>query len=149
MFRELIAASAAMLAVAVCSSAPQAGAAGGDQVIGVQGGQVRCLLSADYHGRGYPMAVCGRADGQGFGQSPMSTGKFPVRLNLAVLKGTGEIWWEAGPAPGAPSGDVAVNTGQRYAANGWTVEDQGLKTMITNDKTRHGIFVNLVDVRQF
>jgi hypothetical protein len=144
-----MAASAAMLVVGASPLAPQATAAEGDQVIQLQDGQLRCLLSANYQGRGYAMTVCGRTDGQGFGASPMSTGKYPVRLNLAVLKGTGEIWWEAGPAPDSAAGDVVLGVGQTYVANGWTVTTEPLRTVIKNDASGHGLFVNTVDVRQF
>ena len=149
MFRESIAASAAVLVLGACPVAPQAAAAEGDQVIRVQDGQLRCLLSADYKGRGYQMAVCGRSDGRGFAASPMSTGKYPERLNLIVARGTGESWWEAGAVPGSASGDVVLGPGQTFAANGWTVTTEDLRIVIKNDTSGHGLQVNALDVRQF
>lgn len=138
-----------MLVVGASPFAPQATAAEGDQVIQLQDGQLRCLLSANYKGRGYAMTVCGRTDGQGFAASPMSTGKYPVRLNLMVVKGTGEAWFEAGSVPNSAAGDVVLGVGQTYTASGWTVTTQPHRTVITNDASRHGLFVNTVDVRQF
>ena len=143
MFRELIA-SVALLVGSACAIAPQAAAAA-DQV--VQVAQFRCLLSADYLGRGRPMAICGLADGSPFGPSPMSTGKYPVKLNLAVMRSTGEMWWEAGPVPGSP-GQAAVGMGQSYTANGWTVSSDEHRTVIKNDYTGHGMILNPADVRQ-
>lgn len=65
MFRDRIAASAAILFLGACPFAPQAAAADGDQVIRVQSGEVRRLLTANYKGRGYAMAICGRSDRRG------------------------------------------------------------------------------------
>lgn len=149
MFRTLIAASAAMLVLSACPFAPHAIAADGDQVIRLQDGQLRCLLSADYKGRGYAMTVCGRSDGHGFAASPMSTGKYPERLNLVVIRGTGETWWEAGTVPGLLAGDVVLGFGQTHVANGWSVTTKDHRTVITNDDSGHGLVVNALDVRQF
>lgn len=149
MFRQVIAASAATLLLGACPFAPQAAAADGDQIIRVQNGEVRCVLSADYKGRGYAMAICGRSDGRYFGQSPMSTGKFPERLNLVVIRGSGETWWGAGQIPGPAETDVVLGVGQTYKVNGWTVRTEELRTEIKNDDSGHGLHVNAVDVRQF
>jgi len=149
MFRTLAAASAAMLVLGACPFAPQAAAADSDQVIRLQDGQLRCLLSADYKGRGYAMTVCGRSDGRGFAASPMSTGKYPERLNLVVIRGTGEMWWEAGTIPGSVAGDVGLSFGQTYVANGWTITTMDHRTVIKNDDSGHGLIANELDVRQF
>jgi len=149
MFRKLIAASATMLVLGAGPVAPQATAADGDQVIRLQDGQLRCLVSADYKGRGYAMTVCGRSDGRRFAASPMSTGKYPDRLNLVVIRGTGETWWEAGAVPGAVAGDVVLSFGQTHVANGWTITTADHRTVIKNDDSGHGLIVNAVDVRQF
>lgn len=150
MFRDLIAASAAVLLLGACPFAPQAAAADGDQVVRVQNGEVRCLLTANYKDRGYPMAICGRSDGGHFGESPMSTGKFPERLNLVVIRGAGETWWGgAGQIPGPAEGDVVLGVGQTYTVNGWTVRTEELRTEIKNDDSGHGLHVNAVDVRPF
>lgn len=132
--------------------APPAGAAAGVLVV-VQDATVRCLVSADDVKRGGgPIVVCERADSQPWGMSPWETSKFNNRLNLAVVRGTGELYWERGsvPAPGEPTaGDAAVGAGQTYRANGWTIEGEGFRTRITNDATKHGILVNEGVVRQF
>lgn len=149
MFRDLIAASAAVLLLGACPFAPQAAAADGDQVVRFQNGEVRCLLTANYKGRGYAMAICGRSDGGHFAKSPMSTGKFPVRLNLVVSRGPGEMWWEAGEVPGPAEGDLVLGVGQTYKVNGWTVRTEELRTEIKNDDSGHGLQVNAVNVRPF
>lgn len=147
--RTSVAAAAALLLLGVNPVTPQATAADPDQVVLVHGGQLRCLLSANYQNRGRAAAVCGRTDGRGFGSSPMSTGKNPVRLNLVVLRGTGEMWWEAGTIPGAPADDVVVSPGQPYAVNGWTVTTSDIRTVVKDDATGHGVILNLADARQF
>ncbi len=79
----------------------------------------------------------------------MSTGKYPERLNLAVLKGTGEMWWEAGAVPGSVADDIVLGPGQTYHANGWTVTTEELRTVIRNDDSGHGVNANTVYARQF
>lgn len=146
MFREVITMSATLLVVAGCPFAAQAAAADADQVIQIQDGTVRCLLSADYMGRGYAMTICGLADGQLFGSSPKATTQ---RLNLAVVHGTGEFYWETGPTPSSPTGEVAVGVGQTYRADGWTVTSDDYRTRIQNDSSGHGLLINDVVVVQF
>ncbi|AFM19065.1 hypothetical protein Mycch_4355 [Mycolicibacterium chubuense NBB4] len=149
MSRRLFAAAAAALVAAACPFAAEAHAAGADQVVQVQGGTVRCLLSADYQGRGRARAICGHSDGSPFGSSPMSTEKYPEKLNLVVVQEGGEQWWEAGTIPGAPEQDVVVPVGQTYSANGWTVTDQELRAVVENDLSKHGLIVNFVNPRLF
>ncbi len=148
MIRELITAAAALLVFGASPCAPAAAAAP-DQVVGVLDGQVRCLISADYQGHGDAMAICGHSDGSPFGASPMSTGKYPVKLNLAVLYGTGQMYWDDGTVPGSAGGDVTLGVGQDYRANGWTVTTSPNRAVLKNDLTGHGMIVNLADVRQF
>ena len=52
--------------VGVGAVVPVASATPGDQTIRVLDGEIRCLLSADYEGRGRPATVCGRTDGASF-----------------------------------------------------------------------------------
>ena len=148
MIRELTAASAALLVLGAVPFAPQAAATGGDQFVRVQDGKIRCQLSADYQGGGRAVAICGMTDGGPYGSSPMSTGKFPVKLNLAFVRSTGEAFYEAGTLPGAPAGDAVVGTGQTYSANGWTVTNEPTRALIINDVTHHGIVVNVDDWHQ-
>lgn len=132
------AASAAMMVVGACMSAPTAVAAGADQTIRLQNGEIRCLLSADYQDRGRPMAICGRANGGPFGMSPDP-------LNLAVVLGAGEMYFMEGTIPGDGSNDVVLGVGQTYTANGWTVKTEELRTLLWNDLSRHGMRVNPVE----
>ncbi|KUI20616.1 hypothetical protein AU193_11545 [Mycobacterium sp. GA-1285] len=132
--------------------APPAAADVGQLVV-VGGGTVRCLVSADDVKRGGgPMVVCQRVDGQPWGLAPWETSKFNNRLNLAVVRGTGEMYWERGvvPAPNdATRGDIVVDAGQISRVDGWTIQDEGHRTRFTYDATGHGIFINAEDVRQF
>lgn len=130
--------AAALLAFGACLLAPQAAASEGDQTIRVQNGEIRCLLSADYQGRGWPAAVCGRADGGPFAVSR-------AQLNLVVVQGEGEMYFIPGTVPGDGSADVVVGPGQTYTANGWTVKPEELRTLLWNDDSRHGIRVNPVE----
>ena len=57
MFRALIAASAALVALGAYPFVPQANAAEGDQTIRVQDGKLRCLLTSNYEGRGRATAI--------------------------------------------------------------------------------------------
>ena len=68
----------------------------------------------------------------------------PAPLNLVVVLGSGELWFEAGTLPD-PAGDVAVGVGQTYAANGWNIKSEKLQTLIWNDDGGHGLRVNPVD----
>ena len=135
MIRIFAAASAALLFLGAC---PQSGAAEADQTIRVQNGTIRCLLSADYEGRGQPAAICGRTDGGPFMVSP-------APLNLAVVLGTGAMFFQAGSIPGPESNDVVLGVGQTHDVNGWTVRTEELRTLITNDIGNHGMRVNPVE----
>lgn len=137
MIRTLTAASAAVLALGL--SAPMAAAQGGDQTIRVMGGQIRCLISADFEGQGRPMAICGRTDGQPFQTSP-------AKLNLALVRGTGELFYEQGTIAPPPESDVVLGPGQTYNVNGWTVKAEELRTVIYYDVGRHGFSVKPVEV---
>lgn len=139
MMRVIPAASAALLVLCVYPSAP-AGAADGDQTINVQSGQIRCLLSADFEGHGRPVTICARTDGGLFQTSP-------AKLNLAVVQGTGELYYEAGTIDTPPSADVVLAAGQTYNVNGWTVKAEELRTLIWYDDGRHGISVKPVEVQ--
>ncbi|MGE0220731.1 hypothetical protein [Mycolicibacterium sp.] len=138
MDRVLAAASAAFLVLGAC---PSAAAADGGQTVRTPQG-VRCQLSTDFQGRGYPAATCSRADGAPFGVSPAS-------LNLAVVQATGEVYFVDGSVPGRDSDDVVLGVGQTYRANGWTVETEELRTLITYDIGGHGMRVNPVEVAAF
>lgn len=139
MIRSLVAGSSALLVAGAVMSVPQASAAGGDQTIRVQNGQIRCLISADFEGRGRPATMCVRTDGAPFGTSP-------APLNVAVVMGSGEMYFQKGGLPAPDGGDVVLGTGQTYTVNGWTVTTEELRTVITNDDGGHGIRINPVEV---
>lgn len=139
MTRAVTAASVAALVVGGLLAAPHASAVGADQTIRVQNGEIRCLLSADFENRGRARAMCGRSNGGPFGVSP-------APLNLAVVYGSGEMYFEEGTVPGPETGDVVLGVGQTYRVNGWTVTTEELRTLITFDDGGHGIRVNPVEV---
>lgn len=134
----LSAAAAALVVVGTGLVAPPAAASDGDQTIRVQNGEIRCLLSANYQGRGWPAAVCGRADG-----GPFAVSRAP--LNLAVVQGTGEMYFVEGTVPGGGATDSVMGAGQTYQANGWTVRTEELRTYIWYDIGGHGMRVNPVE----
>lgn len=137
MIRTLTAASAAALALGL--SAPMAAAQGGDQTIRLMDGQIRCLISADFEGQGRPMAICGRTDGKPFQTAP-------ANHNLALVRGTGEMFYEQGTIAPPPESDVVLGAGQTYNVNGWTVKTEELRTLIYYDIGRHGFSVKPVEV---
>ena len=148
MIRRVIAAAGAI--VALVALAPPAAADDG-RVLMLQGGAVRCALSGDNVDRGGgPMVVCELTNGQPWGMSPWETSKYNQRLNLAIVRGTGELYWDRGTINASDAaGGLSVTEGQPYQADGWTVTYDGFRTRITNDATRHGLLVTQADVRQF
>lgn len=147
MIRQAVTAlGASILGAAVL--APPAAADTGQQVL-LQSGTVRCLLSADETTfGGGPMAVCALTNGQPWGGAPFEASKWNQRLNLAVVRGTGEFYWDRGVIAEPSTPPVAVDSGT-YRINGWSVEPEGLRTRITNDASRHGFFINDATVRGF
>jgi hypothetical protein len=150
MVRRVIAATGALIALVALPLAPPASADDG-QVVVIQGGTVRCAVSADNVDRGGgPMLVCERSDGQPYGMSPWETSKYNQRLNLAVIRGTGEFYWARGNITGSDAaGDLTVNDGQTQKLDGWTIHSDGFRTLFTNDATKHGANVTQAQVRQF
>ncbi|WP_231740385.1 hypothetical protein [Mycobacterium sp. GA-1999] len=145
--RAVTALGAAVLGAVVL--APPAAADPGQQVL-LDSGAVRCLLSADEVAfGGGPMTVCALTNGQPWGMAPPETSKWNQRLNLAVVRGTGEFYWDRGLIADPVDAPVSVDGGQAYQVNGWTVQPEGLRTRITYDSTGHGIFINAVEIRGF
>jgi hypothetical protein len=75
-----------------------------------------------------------------------------VRLNLAVMRGSGEFVWDKGSISGsgeATDQDINVNDGQTYHINRWTIQPDEHRTRFTFDSTGHGMFVSFADVRTF
>ncbi|ADT96990.1 MULTISPECIES: hypothetical protein [Mycolicibacterium] len=139
MLRVVAATSAAMAVMGAVSVLPLASATPPDRTIRVLDGQIRCLLSADYEGRGRPATVCGRTDGAPFQISPK--GK-----PLAVLLATGEQYYISGTVPGDPSADLVLGPGQISKLNGWTVKTEDLRILVSYDIGRHGMRVNPIEV---
>ncbi|UXA13795.1 hypothetical protein KXD97_08450 [Mycobacterium sp. SMC-8] len=139
MIRAIAALAALLVGSSVGPWVPSAAAADGDRTVRFQDGQIRCLLSADFEGRGFPAAVCGRTDGKPFMVAP-------AKQNLSVVQGGGELYFIQGAIPGPESGDVVLGTGQTYSANGWTITTEELRALIYYDIGRHGVRINPVEV---
>jgi hypothetical protein len=147
---RMAAASASLMFLLAVLVAPPALADDGSIVL-LQNGKVRCALSADNRDRGGgPITVCELTNGQPWGMSPWETSKYNQRLNLAIVRATGELYWDRGTVTGSDAaGGLSVTEGQSYNIDGWTVEYDGFRTRITNDATRHGVLVTEGYVRQF
>ncbi|GFM17339.1 MULTISPECIES: hypothetical protein [Mycobacteriaceae] len=148
MLRDLAAAALMMLAAGACLPAPSATAADGDQLVDVQDGRLRCLVSAHYGAAGQPMAICGMSNGAPFGASPNSIGS-STPLNLAVMNGTGQSYWAAGTLPGTAADSMSLGVGQTYTANGWTIINEAGRARVKNDHSGHGLILNVVTWRAF
>ncbi|RAV14677.1 hypothetical protein DQP55_08335 [Mycolicibacterium sp. GF69] len=147
MIRRVVTAFGASILGAVFFS-PAAAADTGQQVL-LQSGAVRCVLSADEVAfGGGPMTVCALTNGQPWGMAFTETSKWNQRLNLAVVRGTGEFYWDRGLIAEPTATPVSVDGGA-FQANGWTVEPEGLRTRITYDRTGHGFFINAAEIRGF
>lgn len=138
------------MALVALPLAPTAAADDGS-VITLQDGKVRCGISGDNVERGGgPMVVCALANGQPWGMSPWETSKYHQVLNLAIVRGPGEFYWDRGTlTPSPAAGGLSVAEGQTYNIDGWTITGEGFRTRITNDFSKHGILINEGFVRQF
>jgi hypothetical protein len=152
MIRHVSAAVTALFAVVAFPLAPQA-AADGDQTVLIDGGRVKCSVSAnDIPRGGGPIVACQRTDGLPFAQSMWSAEKYSERLTLAVKRSTGEFYWDGGnvrnvsDVTGEP---IAVGVGQTYNANGWTIQVDEQHTRISNDSTGYGMYVAAEDINHF
>jgi hypothetical protein len=151
MIRQGIAASAALIVVIALPSAPRA-AADADQLVSSQSGKILCLVSADNVSLGGgPIVACQQAEGQPFAQAPWASSKNSVRLNRAVLRGTGEFFFDLGSVPGwagTTAQDVNVDSGQTNI-NGWTIQSNETSTRFTYDANGHGMSVSPAYIRSF
>jgi hypothetical protein len=136
------------LMAAGAAAVPSASAAADGPVVRVQNGTVRCQISDADPSHDRSQVTCGRADGTPFGSSPMSTEKYPRKLNLAVVLETGERYWQAGVIPGSAADDVVLGLGQTHHAGGWTITSQGARTVIKNDASGRTLILNDVGVYQ-
>ena len=139
MIRAIVAVAAFLVGSSGGPWAPSAVAAEGDRTVRFQDGQIRCVFSADFEGRRFPAAVCGRTDGKPFMVSP-------GKQNLAVLQGGGEQYFIQGTVPGPETADEVLGTGQTYSVNGWTITTEELRALIYYDIGRHGMRINPVEV---
>jgi len=151
MVRRVIAAAGAT--VGLVALAPPAGATDyTGQLVLLQNGTVKCLVSAnDGTFGGGPMTVCALSNGEPWGKAPFEESKWNQRLNLVVVRGTGEFYRDRGLLPDPaqlPAAPVSVDSGT-YRVNGWTIQPQGLRTQISYDATGHGMFINQYDTRGF
>lgn len=147
MFRVKTAVSVALLLLGACLFAPPVVAAAGDQVVRVQDGQVRCLLSSNFRDRAtaHSCAVlptggvrrCADVDRE---VSGAAESRHHGRPGSAVL--------DRRRHPGAPADDVVLGVGETYQANGWTVMPQELRTLIRNDRFDQEITVAPGEVRK-
>lgn len=148
MIRQAVAASGALIALVAFPLAAPAAAADTDQLVLTQSGTLRCLVSADYVPQGGgPMVVCQLTDGQPFPQAPWAATKYSSRLNLAVMRGSGEFLYTKGSVPGSGA-DIVLNSGQTQI-NGWTIQADEKRTRFTYDTSGHGVSVNPADVRSY
>ncbi|ORB30216.1 hypothetical protein MPP7335_01190 [Mycolicibacterium parafortuitum] len=138
MVRAFAAMSATVAVLGALTAAPATAAAEPDRTVRILDGQIRCLISADWQGRGRPATVCGRVDGQTFQATPKG-------MNLAVMLGTGAVYYIAGSVPGPESADIVVGAGQTDHINGWTVRSEGLRAFISYDIGGHGMRINPVE----
>ena len=147
MVRQVIAASGALIALVAFPLAPPA-AADNDQVVLTQSGKQRCLVSTDNVPQGGgPMVTCQLTDGQPFPQAQWATMKNSSRLNLAVMRGSGEFLYDIGSVPGSGE-DIILDNGQTQI-NGWTIQADDQRTWFTYDATGHGVSVSAADVRSY
>lgn len=147
MIRHLAAAAGAVIVVVGFPLAPQAAADDG-QVLAIEGGKVLCAFSADNVPRGGgSMVVCQHANGDPWGQAEWAFQVPSAMLDLAIERGDGRFMWTVGRIDGSPSGSVGA--GQTQHVNGWTIEGRDMQTVITNDATGHGIFVDVAQIRTF
>jgi hypothetical protein len=151
MVRQGIAASAALIVVIALPSAPRA-AADADQLVGSQSGKILCLVSADNVSLGGgPIVACQQSEGQPFGQAPWASSKNSVRLNRAVVRGTGEFFFDLGSVPGwagTTAQDVNVDSEQANI-NGWTIQSDETSTRFTYDATGHGMSISPEYIRSY
>ncbi len=151
MVRHGMAAAAALIVLIALPSAPRAAADAG-HLVGSQSGKILCLVSADNVSLGGgPIVACQQSEGQPFSQAPWASTKHSVRLNRAVVRGTGEFFFDLGSVPGwagTTAQDVNAGSGQTNI-NGWTIQFDETSTRFTYDATGHGMSVSPAYIRSF
>lgn len=118
---------------------------GPDVLVRTVSGRTRCVISQTE-------IVCeasGPAEqgNNGFLQAPTEHG---AHWHLANVTAVGGFRWANGNIPGAyPENDYVLNYQQSYSAQGWTISASRDGTTFTNDRTGHGMFVAIENVRPF
>jgi|SoiMethySBSTD1v2_1073268.scaffolds.fasta_scaffold2293057_1 hypothetical protein len=96
------------------------------------------------------MVACQQSEGQPFSQAPWTSSKNSVRLNRAVVRGTGEFFG-LGSVPGwagTTAQDANAGSGQTNI-NGWTIQFDETSTRFTYDASGHGMSVSPAYIRSF
>lgn len=78
-----------------------------------------------------------------FTNSPMQNGE---RTNGVSISANGKVQWVLGNLGAIPVVTIDYLT---YDAQGWTIEASVAGTRFTNNRTRHGMFVSIDDVKTF
>lgn len=144
----------AMLAISGLAGVIAPAAADDFNSVRTESGRVRCLIYADYEPRGGgPLVVCQThgEDNTGFAEAPASSTP-GFRLNMAIVRATGEFSWDVGNIPGdrdTIANDLVLSYGQTYNLKGWIVEPSSSGTRFTYTDTGHGMFVSVENVDPF
>jgi hypothetical protein len=150
--KSSVAIAISALAIALLPGVIARARADDGQSVRTQSGKVRCYVHANdvSHGGG-PLVVCQKASARPFPSAPFSA-EYNSQLNLAVVRGNAQFYWDIGNIPGskeAMAQDIVLNYGQTYHINGWTILPSFDGTRFTNDRTGHGMFVSVEDVHSF
>jgi len=96
------------------------------------------------------MVACQQSEGQPFSQAPWTSSKNSVRLNRAVVRGTGEFFG-LGSVPGwagTTAQDANAGSGQTHINGGCEVLDDSFPRF-TYDASGHGMSVSPAYIRSF
>jgi Ca-activated chloride channel family protein len=130
----------ALFALAVVSLPARAVADADAPVLIQTPGGVLCAVSAnDVPRGGGPTVACQLANGQPFAQAPFSTTKPYPKMNLAVVRGGGQLQWEYGSVAGGQPINLAA--GQSYHVNGWTIEAAEGRSTYAYGEAAHGFWI--------
>jgi hypothetical protein len=134
---SLAAAVAHIGAVPVAHAYPMAA------LVRTESGKIRCGIEADD-------VTCQRQNGDTFPTGPMIHG---YRANQAVIVPSGRFEWDTGQLPAIEENDSKFDTvltyGQTFNFYGWTIAPGSDGTRFTNDRTGHGMSVNIDGVSPF
>lgn len=120
--------------------------AGPSTIVRTQSGRARCVVNADE-------VVCQSSGSleqgnRGFTQAPIDDSG--LHWFLAFVNAVGAFHWGNGNIPGAhPENDQVLDYGQTYSIAGWAIAATESGTTFTNQRTGHGMFVAIENVRAF